>query len=67
MDTLEDVYRSFGVFRQKQDVGSAAGYLMDHTARLYVIDFEGNLALTFPFGMEAEAMADDLSYLMKNQ
>ena len=40
---------------------------MDHTARVYVIDQNGNLALTFPFGMEPEAMAGDLLHLMKSK
>ncbi len=64
LDQLEAVWQAYGVFRQKQDIGSAGGYAMDHTARVYVIDAQGNLRLTFPFGMAAEAMADDLIHLL---
>ncbi len=67
LDELQPVYAAYGVYRQKNDVGSAAGYLMDHTARVYVIDPNGNLRLTFPFGMAPEAMAQDLAHLMKEK
>ncbi len=62
---LEAVWQAYGVFRQKQEVGDAGGYTMDHTARIYVVDAQGNLRLTFPFGMAAEAMADDLIHLLR--
>jgi len=63
-EALAAVYADYGVFIQKNDLGSAAGYLIDHTARVYVVDAAGDLRLTFPFGMEAEDMADDVSYLV---
>ncbi len=64
-EALNEVYAHYGVYVEKKDVGSAAGYLVDHTARVYVIDRDGNLSLTFPFGMEAEAMAEDISHLLE--
>lgn len=62
---LEPVYAAYGVYAEKNDVGSAAGYLIDHTARIYVIDPAGDLRLTFPFGMPAEAMAADVAHLLR--
>ena len=62
---LEPVWAAYGVYREEVEVGSAGGYLVDHTARVYVIDPQGGLRLTFPFGMPAEAMAEDLSHLIK--
>lgn len=61
---LDQVYANFGVFYEKKDVGSAAGYLVDHTARVYVINPAGELNLTFPFGTQAEAMADDVAHIL---
>lgn len=63
-ETLESVWDDYGVFRQKNDVESSAGYLVDHTARIYVIDRDGLLRLTFPFGMNWEAIAGDLNQLL---
>lgn len=62
---LEPVWEAFGVYHEKVDVGSAAGYLVDHTARIYVINKQGELQLTFPFGTSSEAMAEDITHLLK--
>jgi protein SCO1/2 len=62
---LETVWSAFGVYREEKDVGSAGGYLVDHTARVYVIDLQGNLRLTFPFGMASEAMTKDVMQLLE--
>jgi protein SCO1/2 len=64
MEELQPVWDAYGVYRQDNDAGSAGGYFVDHTARVYVINPEGDLRLTFPFGMEPEAMADDLRHLL---
>jgi protein SCO1/2 len=67
LQTLEIVWSSYGVYREKNFVNSSAAYLVDHTARVYVIDRQGNLRMTFPFGMQWEAMADDIKHLIDGQ
>ncbi|GER79185.1 MAG: SCO family protein [Anaerolineae bacterium] len=62
---LEPIWKELGVFVEKQDTGSAAGYLVSHTASVYVIDQDGNLLMTFPYGTSATDMADDLIQLLK--
>jgi len=62
---LETVYKAYGVFREKQESSSAAGYLVSHTATVYVIDKQGNLRLTFPYGLGWEAMFKDIRYLLQ--
>ena len=52
------------MYRAKNETDSAAGYLMDHTTRTYVIDKQGNLRLTYPFGIEYAAMALDVEHLL---
>lgn len=64
-EQLEPVYDAYGVYHEIQDSDSAAGYLVDHTARIYVLDTEGQLRLTFPFGMDVNAMTDDIRYLLR--
>jgi len=61
---LEAVWADYGVYVGVNEVEGASGYLIDHTARLFVIDRAGNLRLTFPFGMAWEAMAADLTVLL---
>ena len=61
---LEPVWKAYGVYAAKVDTGSAAGYLVDHTARVYAIDVNGNLRLTYPFETDSDAIADDVLYLL---
>lgn len=44
--------------------GSALGYSVDHSTRVYVIDKQGNWRLTFPFELPADEMAHDVSLLL---
>jgi protein SCO1/2 len=64
VDELQPVWEGYWVFRQKQEVESEAGYLMAHTTRIYVVDKLGNLRLTFPFGLTANSMANDVERLL---
>lgn len=64
LSDLEPVYQSYGVYREKQQSNSAAGYLVDHTARVYAIDKAGNWRLTYPFGMEVEKLYQDVRHLI---
>ena len=61
---LEPVWKSYGVYQAKQDTGSAAGYSVDHTARTYLIDQEGNWRLTYPFEMEKADIISDVRHLI---
>lgn len=61
---LQPVWDAYGIYHKKREVDSAAEYVVDHTARVYVVDREGNLRLTFPQGMPPEAMADDVAHLL---
>jgi protein SCO1/2 len=64
IEEMEPVFDGFGVYRAKQDTKSELSYLMDHTARVYGIDPQGKLHITFPFGMIYEAMLDDIVHLL---
>lgn len=64
---IEVATRAYGVYFKKVEAGSASGYLVDHTARTYVIDREGRLVLTFPFEAEPQDIAADLKYLLESQ
>lgn len=64
---LETIWAAYGVFVEKDDTGSAAGYLVNHTARIYVIDRQGNLRLTFPYGLDAESMELDIIQLLNQE
>jgi len=61
----QPIWKELGVFVEKQDSGSAAGYLVSHTASVYVLDQGGNLIMTFPYGTSASDMADDIIQILK--
>ena len=53
----------YGVYFEKTEVEGAAGYLVDHTATVMVVDRDGFLKLVLPFDVTAPDIADDLGYL----
>lgn len=65
MTKLEVIWKELGVFVEKQDSGSAAGYLVSHTASVYVLDQSGDLIMTFPYGTNATDMTDDILQILK--
>ncbi len=66
-DALQAVWDAYGVYREEQEVDSAAGYLVAHTARVYAIDKAGNLRLTFAFGTSAEDIEHDVKILLQER
>lgn len=64
---LQSVYDEFGIFVEKQDINSAAGYLVSHTTSVLLIDWDGNLRMTFPYGTETNAMSEDISQILNDR
>ncbi len=68
LDALETVKQEYGVFAAKREVDSsqsAAGYLVDHTAVVYLIDKDDNLRAIYPSDALAADIAADVAYLLK--
>ncbi|HEY7364469.1 MAG TPA: SCO family protein [Methylomirabilota bacterium] len=64
-EQLAAVQKSYGVVAKKQAVpGTAAAYLVDHSAFVYVVDAEGRLRLMVPFGTSMVDMTHDISLLL---
>jgi protein SCO1/2 len=61
---LEPVWKSYGVYHEKRTEGST--YLVDHTARIYVIDGRGSLRLTWlsDASQTADEMVQDIQHLL---
>jgi len=67
-EKVKEVMKPYGAFAEKEDVsGSSAGYLVSHTARLYLVDPQGQLRLMYPFGFEVEDLRSDLEYLLRQE
>jgi protein SCO1/2 len=55
---------AYGVIYQRRAAASAVGYLVNHSAYVYVIDPAFRWRLTFPFGARPAEVAEDLRYLI---
>jgi protein SCO1/2 len=65
--TPESVARAaqaFGVKYEKHATNSALGYLVSHTAYVYLLDPQFRWRITFPFGVRPDEIANDVKYLM---
>lgn len=62
---LAPVWNAYGVFREIVEGTSAAGYLVNHTARVTLIDQGGNLRVSYGFDTPVENIVHDLQLLLK--
>ncbi len=67
LDQLDTIMADFGAYYQieEEEEGSATGYLISHTAAIFVLDREGQMREIIPYGTQAEEMAGDLRQLLK--
>lgn len=66
INELEKVWGDYGVFREVDNTSeTAAGYLVNHSSRLYLIDPNGRLFITYAFGTSPEAIAKDVEHIIK--
>lgn len=61
---LADVAGRYGAAYRKQEVGSASGYLVDHTAFIYLVDQAGHLRQSLPHGMPPAEMVAAIRALL---
>jgi protein SCO1/2 len=54
---------NYGVKYARVETSSTSGYTMSHTADMFLIDENGQLLLTYPFGTPAAAIVEDLGTL----
>src|SRR4030095_9954389 len=62
---LEKIWAAYGVYREVVDGQSAAGYIVNHTARVNMIDAQGNLRVSFSFDTPVEDIVHDLKLMLK--
>jgi protein SCO1 len=65
MDELEPIWKQYGIFREEVLSDSAFGYIVNHTARTYLIDADGNLRLSYGFQTPVKDIVSDLKTLLK--
>jgi len=64
-ETLSKVWSDYGVYREIADSESAVGYLVNHTARVTMIDRNGNLRVSYSFETPVADIVHDLKVMLK--
>lgn len=62
---LANVWNNYGVFRETVVGASAAGYVVNHTARVTLIDQAGNMRVSFAFDTPVEDIVHDLKLFLQ--
>jgi protein SCO1/2 len=64
----QKMMKPYGAFAEKEKVDDPAlGYLVNHTARLYLINPQRQLLAQYPFGFTADDLASDLNHLLQQE
>lgn len=66
-DEIADVAARYGIYYTQTQVGSSAGYLIDHTVTTQIINGDGERIGVLGYGLSPEVIADDLRALLKSQ
>ncbi len=65
-DQLAAATSPLGIYYQKQTVeDSAAGYLVDHSASVALLDKQGQMRLIYPYQTSTDDIAADLRYFIR--
>lgn len=64
-DEIAVVARQFGIFYKANPPDDGGFYTVDHTATTLVLDRQGSLILTWPYGMLADQIEEDMRVLLR--
>ena len=66
MEELQKIWDAYGIYREaNQTDASAMGYIVDHTARVTLVDADGNLRLSYGFQTPVEDIVYDIKLLLR--
>lgn len=64
-EEIDAVIKGYGIFVQLNEPDAESGYYsVDHTATMLVLNREGALALTWPYGLSADDLLEDMKVLV---
>ena len=64
-EELQTIWTGYGIFRAETDTETSLGKIIDHTVRLYLIDLDGNLRLSYAYGTPYQDVLHDVKLLLK--
>lgn len=65
MEKLEPIWKAYSITRETVESDSAFGVIINHTARLFLVDPRGNLRLSFGYGTPVEDIVHDIELLLE--
>ena len=63
-EELEPIWNQYGIFREVVPGTSATNYIINHTARVFMVDTKGYLRLSFGFQTPPEDIAHDIEIVL---
>ncbi len=66
LEQIQQVASEYGVYFEKKPYGDNGGYLVDHSAYVFLIDQRGDEQVIYPFGSRARDIAVDIRYVLKH-
>ena len=63
-DQLQPVWNAYGVYRENRPSGSPDTYSEDHSARIYLVDPQGRLRLTYTDASEIDSIVQDVQHIL---
>lgn len=64
-EEIDAAGEGYGVYYEKHEGTAATGYLVDHTARIFVVEPGGTYRLSFSFGTPTDDIIHDLRLLLR--
>jgi len=65
-EQIDAAAKEYGVYYEQHEGTDATGYLVDHTARIFVIEPDGSYRLSFSFGTPVDDIVSDLGLLLRD-
>ena len=62
---LEPVWQGYSIFREEVQSDSAFGVIVNHTARLFLVDAQSNMRLSYAYGTPVADIAHDIELLFR--
>ena len=64
---LEKIWQAYGIYRETVPGVSASGYTVNHTARVTLIDRQGNMRISYGLDTPKEDVVHDLKLILKER
>lgn len=65
LEELEPIWNGYSIIRETVEGDSAFGVIINHTARVFLVDPQGNMHLTYAYQTPVEDIAHDINLVLE--